>query len=129
MMSLQYSEQEVSGVVRLGAPPPIINLTKNAVNKVLDFSQKMSESKGKFFRVFVEGGGCSGFQYGFNFDDQREGDALIDCGEVKVLLDPNSQQYVAGSVVDFVEDFKGSGFTVQNPKAKAHCGCGTSFTV
>ncbi len=113
----------------IGGPAPLLTLTENAVAKVTQFYDKMPEAKGKFFRVFVEGGGCSGFQYGFNFDEERPGDDFIDCGNLKVLIDPNSKPYLIGSVVDFVEDFRGSGFTVKNPNSKGTCGCGTSFTV
>lgn len=115
--------------VGIGAPPQALILTEKAIGKIKEFAEKMPESKGKMFRVFVEGGGCSGFQYGFNFDDERPGDEVVHIGEVSVLLDASSRPYLLGSVVDYVEDFKGAGFNVKNPNAKASCGCGTSFTV
>lgn len=113
----------------IGGPAPVLSLTESALAKVAQFYEKMSEAKGKFFRVFVEGGGCSGFQYGFNFDEERPGDELVECGALKVLVDLNTKPYIMGATVDFVEDFKGSGFTVKNPNSKGSCGCGTSFTV
>ncbi len=128
-MSSTHTHENPQSQVGIGAPPALITLTPNAVAKVKDFAQKMPESQGKMFRVFVEGGGCSGYQYGFNFDEERPGDTVVDCGEVKVLLDAHSINYVRGSTVDFIEDFKSSGFAVTNPNAKASCGCGTSFTV
>ncbi|MBI4410862.1 MAG: iron-sulfur cluster assembly accessory protein [Deltaproteobacteria bacterium] len=108
---------------------PLISLTDNAVAKVKVFKEKMPDAKEKSFRVFVEGGGCSGFQYGFTFDEFRAGDEKVACGDIDVLVDTQSRVYLMGSVVDFVEDFKGSGFTVRNPNSKGSCGCGTSFTV
>ncbi|MBI2340233.1 MAG: iron-sulfur cluster insertion protein ErpA [Deltaproteobacteria bacterium] len=108
---------------------PLVSLTDNAAAKVRAFREKTPDAKDKMFRVFVEGGGCSGFQYGFTFDELRAGDEKVACGDIDVLIDPQSKTYLMGSVVDFVEDFKGSGFTVRNPNAKGSCGCGTSFTV
>ncbi len=123
------STQSTEPLSTATGPVTVLSLTPSAIAKVKDFAAKMPDSAGKHFRVLVEGGGCSGMQYGFNFDEFRDGDTLIDCDDIKVLLDANSKDYVFGSTVDFVEDFKGSGFSVQNPKAKASCGCGTSFTV
>ena len=104
-----------------------ITVTDSAVAKVRFFAEQNEEYKGKAFRVFVEGGGCSGFQYGFAFDDKRDGDQTFDIGGLEVLIDPMSLQYLAGSTVDFVEDMRGAGFTVNNPNAKTSCGCGSSF--
>ena len=87
--------------------------------------------EGKALRIFVEGGGCSGLQYGFTFDDRHEGDMEVPYEGFKVLIDPKSGNYVQGSVVDFVvgDGLHGSGFKIENPNAKGSCGCGTSFTV
>jgi iron-sulfur cluster insertion protein len=104
-----------------------IQVTEAAIAKVKLFAGQNDEYRGKTFRVFVEGGGCSGFQYGFAFDDRREGDQCFDVGGLDVLIDPMSLQYLAGSTVDFVEDLRGAGFTVTNPNAKTSCGCGQSF--
>lgn len=81
-------------------------------------------------RVFVSGGGCSGFQYGFTFDEsQAEDDFEFDKGGVKFLVDTMSYQYLAGSSIDFVEDINGSQFVIKNPQAASTCGCGSSFSV
>ncbi|MBI2081982.1 MAG: iron-sulfur cluster insertion protein ErpA [Deltaproteobacteria bacterium] len=108
---------------------PTVKVTEKAVAKVKAYAQNNKEAEGKFFRVYIEGGGCSGFQYGFRFDDQRDDDLIVDAPNgLKVLVDPTSLQYLKGSVVDYFEDFKGSGFVVQNPNATSSCGCGTSFS-
>ncbi|MBF0148107.1 MAG: iron-sulfur cluster insertion protein ErpA [Magnetococcales bacterium] len=80
-------------------------------------------------RIFVSGGGCSGFQYGFTFDEnQEDNDELIETDGVKVLVDPMSGNYLRGAEVDFVEDLNGSQFVIKNPNAASSCGCGKSFT-
>ena len=108
---------------------PSISLTEKAIQKVQTFANGNKEATGKHLRVYVQGGGCSGFEYGFTFDDLREDDVIIEQGPVKVLLDPISQPYLQGCTVDYLEDFRGSGFSVQNPNAKGSCGCGHSFSV
>ncbi|WP_430460461.1 iron-sulfur cluster insertion protein ErpA [Thalassolituus sp. LLYu03] len=81
-------------------------------------------------RVFVTGGGCSGFQYGFTFDDERaEDDSLIEQDGVRVLIDSLSYSYLVGSVLDYKEGLEGSRFVVNNPGASSTCGCGSSFSV
>jgi iron-sulfur cluster insertion protein len=81
-------------------------------------------------RVYVTGGGCSGFQYGFSFDDQvAEDDTVVEKNGVKVLLDPLSYPYLSGSEVNYEEGLMGSRFVIQNPNAKTTCGCGSSFSV
>jgi iron-sulfur cluster insertion protein len=81
-------------------------------------------------RVYVTGGGCSGFQYGFTFDEKvNEGDTTINKDEVTLLVDPMSLQYLAGGEVDYTEGLEGSRFLVNNPNATTTCGCGSSFTV
>lgn len=80
-------------------------------------------------RIFVSGGGCSGFQYGFTFDEnQEDNDELIECDGAKVLVDPMSGNYLNGSEVDYVEDLNGAQFVIKNPNAASSCGCGKSFT-
>ncbi|WHZ20143.1 MAG: Iron-sulfur cluster insertion protein ErpA [Rhodanobacteraceae bacterium] len=80
-------------------------------------------------RVFIEGGGCSGFQYGFSFDERRaEDDFVLDRDGVELLVDPLSMQYLEGAEVDYVEELAGAQFVVHNPNAKTTCGCGSSFT-
>jgi iron-sulfur cluster insertion protein len=81
-------------------------------------------------RVYVTGGGCSGFQYGFTFDEKvNDGDTTIDKNEVTLVVDPMSLQYLVGGEVDYTEGLEGSRFMVNNPNATTTCGCGSSFTV
>ena len=81
-------------------------------------------------RVYIQGGGCSGFQYGFEFDEvKNEDDLAIVTDDVTLLVDPLSLQYLLGATVDYVESLHGAQFTIQNPNAKSTCGCGSSFTV
>mgnify|MGYP001454991124 FL=1 len=81
-------------------------------------------------RVFVTGGGCSGFEYGFTFDeDVEEDDTQVSKAGVALLIDPLSYQYLAGSVIDYQEDLQGSRFVVINPNAATTCGCGNSFSI
>jgi iron-sulfur cluster assembly accessory protein len=89
-----------------------------------------AEPPGTMLRVSVEGGGCSGFQYKFDFDRSKaEDDVLLTRDDAAVLLDPVSLQYMAGSEIDYVDDLIGASFKVKNPLATASCGCGTSFTI
>jgi iron-sulfur cluster insertion protein len=106
-----------------------VDLTSSAVKKVRDFLASTPAAAGKHFRIYVEGGGCSGFQYGFTFDNAKPDDQIVPCQDIEVLVDPNSINYLKSSVVDYTEDFRGSGFVVHNPQAKASCGCGISFAV
>ncbi len=88
------------------------------------------EPEGTFFRVSVEGGGCSGFQYKFGFDSEvAEDDIVIRRDDAAVLIDQVSLQFLQGSEIDFVDELIGQSFKVVNPNAKASCGCGTSFTL
>jgi iron-sulfur cluster insertion protein len=81
-------------------------------------------------RVYIQGGGCSGFQYGFEFDEQQgEDDLAIATDDVTLLVDPLSLQYLMGAEVDYTESLHGAQFTIRNPNAKSTCGCGSSFTV
>ena len=81
-------------------------------------------------RVYVTGGGCSGFQYGFTFDEKvNEGDMTIEKDSVTMVVDPMSLQYLVGGTVDYVDGLEGSRFLVQNPNATTTCGCGASFSV
>jgi iron-sulfur cluster insertion protein len=105
----------------------MLTMTDKAAEKVRMYAVQMPEAEGKELRIFIQGGGCSGFQYGFTFDDRQDGDTVIESGGVKVLVDPMSAPYLAGAKVDFVEDLRGSGFVVDNPNAVRTCGCGHSF--
>ncbi len=81
-------------------------------------------------RVYVTGGGCSGFQYGFTFDEKvNEGDTTIEKNDVTLVVDPMSLQYLVGGIVDYTEGLEGSRFLVNNPNATTTCGCGASFSV
>lgn len=107
----------------------LVALSDKAVQKIREYADKTPEAKGKHFRVYVQGGGCSGFSYGFMFDDPRDGDHSIQAGGVTCLVDPQSLMLIKGATVDFVEGLTGAGFTVENPNAKTSCGCGSSFGV
>jgi len=81
-------------------------------------------------RVFISGGGCSGFQYGFTFDESvTEGDMVVENAGVKLLIDPMSIQYLAGAEIDYTEGLEGAQFVIRNPNATTTCGCGSSFSV
>ena len=81
-------------------------------------------------RVYIQGGGCSGFQYGFTFDEnENEGDTKIVTGGVTLLVDPMSMQYLMGAEVDYTEGLQGAQFVIRNPNATTTCGCGSSFSV
>jgi iron-sulfur cluster insertion protein len=109
-----------------GAQPVIF--TDAAVAKIRHFLETAEEARGKNLRIFVQGGGCSGFEYGFTFDVEKEGDVKVPQGDIEVLVDMFSLPYLEGSQVDYAESLMGSGFTVTNPNAKGTCGCGHSFT-
>jgi iron-sulfur cluster assembly accessory protein len=102
---------------------PLLSLTEKAVAKVREFAASMEGAEGKPLRIYIQGGGCSGFQYGFTFDDRIENDLELDAGGLAVIVDPRSAPMLKGATVDFVEDFRGSGFTVINPNASGGCGC------
>lgn len=88
------------------------------------------EAGGTALRISVSGGGCSGFQYGFDLDTNREPDDFVIARDgAVVLIDPVSLPYMEGSVIDFTDDFIGQAFKVENPNATASCGCGTSFSI
>ena len=107
-----------------------VSLTERAIGKVKQFAESDEGFRGKTFRVFVEGGGCSGFQYGFTFDETEEdGDTRIENCGVTLLIDPLSVQYLAGAEIDYNEDLQGAQFVIRNPNASATCGCGSSFSV
>ena len=106
---------------------PLLTLTDAAIEKVKYFARTMPDSENKPLRVFIQGGGCSGFQYGFTFDEKKEGDNVLEQGGITVLVDPQSATYLKGAKVNYVEDFRGAGFSVENPNATGGCGCGKSF--
>ena len=107
----------------------MITLTDNAQKTVLEYIAGNENFEGKVLRIFVQGGGCSGFEYGFTFSDKKEGDEVTSLVGFDVAIDAASMPYLKGAVVDFVEGLQGKGFTVQNPNASGSCGCGQSFSV
>ena len=109
------------------APPPLI-FTDAAAQKVGELI-KEEDNPDLMLRVFVSGGGCSGFQYGFTFDEKiEEGDSSIDNQGVTLLVDPMSVQYLMGAEIDYKEDLQGAQFVIRNPNATTTCGCGSSFS-
>jgi iron-sulfur cluster insertion protein len=114
--------------ITTGTTGPLLSLTDAAVAKVKYFAGTMPDSEGKPLRIFVQGGGCSGFQYGFTFDAKKDDDTVVATGGVEVVIDPQSATYLKDATVDFVEDMRGAGFSVTNPNATGgSCGCGKSF--
>ena len=105
----------------------MINLTDNAKNQI---SEILSDGEGKYVRAFITGGGCSGFQYGFTFDEnQNEDDFVIVEDGVTVLVDAMSMQYLSGAVIGYKTSLMGEQFEIKNPQAQSKCGCGSSFAV
>ncbi len=105
-----------------------VTMTERAARRIGEILK--AEPPGSALRVSVEGGGCSGFQYKFDIDRERTPDDLeIGRDNATVLIDSVSLQYMAGAEIDYVEDLIGAAFRVNNPKAKAACGCGTSFSI
>jgi iron-sulfur cluster insertion protein len=116
-------------VVGSTAPPPPIVFTDAAASKVSQLIAEEDNPELKL-RVFISGGGCSGFQYGFTFDEKIEdGDSRVENQGVTLLIDPMSVQYLMGAEIDYKEDLQGAQFIIRNPNAATTCGCGSSFTV
>ena len=114
--------------VDLQAPPSPLIFTDAAAAKVKDLLAEEGNPELKL-RVFVQGGGCSGFQYGFTFDEtMNDDDTAIDKEGVQLLVDPMSFQYLVGAEIDYKEDLEGSQFVIRNPNASSTCGCGSSFS-
>lgn len=105
----------------------MIAITENATVKITDILAEENDPKARI-RVFVQGGGCSGMQYGFTVDtDQNEDDFEIPSGSISVLVDSISAQYLTNATIDYVEDLTGAQFKISNPNAQTTCGCGSSF--
>ena len=111
----------------MSAPEPLI-FTDAAASKV----KQLIDDEGNqnlMLRVFVTGGGCSGFQYGFTFDEElKDGDTQVEKGGVTLLIDPMSFQYLVGAEIDYTEGLEGAQFVIRNPNATTTCGCGSSFS-
>jgi iron-sulfur cluster insertion protein len=109
-------------------PMPLL-FTDSAANKVRELIQEEGNPDLKL-RVFVTGGGCSGFQYGFTFDEVANADdSVMEKNGVTLLIDPMSYQYLVGAEIDYTEGLEGSQFVIKNPNATSTCGCGSSFSV
>ncbi len=108
-------------------PSPVV-FTDNAANKVKELITEEGNAELKL-RVFVSGGGCSGFQYGFTFDEVcNEDDTILEKSGVTLLIDPMSYQYLVGAEIDYSEGLEGAQFVIKNPNAASTCGCGSSFS-
>ena len=106
-----------------------LNFSVAAAAKVRELIQEEG-SDSLALRVYIQGGGCSGFQYGFEFDENRaEDDVAVDTDGVSLLVDPLSLQYLMGAEVDYSESLQGAQFVIRNPNAKTTCGCGSSFSM
>lgn len=107
----------------------MINITENAKNKIISLLEEENNSD-MFLRTFVQGGGCSGMQYGFTFDETlNEDDFEVEIGKFRVVVDSMSMQYLEGSTIDYKEELMGSNFAITNPNAAGTCGCGSSFSI
>ncbi|RMF98569.1 MAG: iron-sulfur cluster insertion protein ErpA [Gammaproteobacteria bacterium] len=116
-----------SGEFRL--PEPALVFTDAAARKVAELIAKEGNPELKL-RVFISGGGCSGFQYGFTFEEELgDGDTQVENQGVTLLVDPLSVQYLLGAEIDYKEDLEGARFVIRNPNARTTCGCGSSFSV
>lgn len=105
----------------------MITITDKAASKIVELMKDESDTVG--LRVYVRGGGCSGYQYGMSLESTiGEEDTVIEQGGVQVVLDPQSAPLLQGAEVDYVDSIQGSGFSIKNPTAKTTCGCGSSFS-
>ena len=106
----------------------MINISDRAAGEVKGLLERQEKPEA-MLRVFVSGGGCSGFQYGMTLEEEAlDGDQQFDVNGVKVIIDPRSALYLSGAEIDFVDNLMGGGFKIDNPNAASSCGCGTSFT-
>ena len=106
-----------------------IAFSDSAAQKVRDLIAEEGNPN-LMLRVYISGGGCSGFQYGFTFDENKsEDDTVLERGGVTVLIDPMSMQYLMGAEIDYTEGLQGSSFVIRNPNASTTCGCGSSFSI
>ncbi|MBJ7380655.1 MAG: iron-sulfur cluster insertion protein ErpA [Polynucleobacter sp.] len=125
---MSQTTNQVESSVNLAEPPVPLVFTDSAAAKVADLIAEEGNPDLKL-RVFVQGGGCSGFQYGFTFDDAvNEDDTQFEKNGVTLLVDSMSFQYLVGAEIDYKEDINGSQFVIKNPNATTTCGCGSSFS-
>jgi len=128
MTTHSQTDTETTTDAGTDAPAAII-LTDQAAAKAKELSARY-EKKVCVLRVFIQGGGCSGFQYGFTLEDEvNDDDMIIENDGVKLAVDPLSFQYLMGSKVDYLEDLQGARFVIHNPNASTTCGCGASFAI
>ena len=114
-------------VAEVDQESPLV-FTSAAASKVSSLIQEEGNDS-LMLRIYVQGGGCSGFQYGFTFDEnENEGDTRVETDGVTLLIDPMSMQYLMGAEVDYTEGLQGSQFVIRNPNASTTCGCGSSFS-
>ncbi len=117
------------GMLMTGSEDTALSVTDSAVKKVRDLKREEGNDA-LLLRVYITGGGCAGFSYGFQFDESvREDDTIISREDVTVVVDAMSIQYLAGSEVDYTEGLQGARFLVRNPNASSTCGCGSSFSI
>ena len=120
---------EMANVTNAGHEEEALIFTESAAKKVKGLIDEENNPNLKL-RVFITGGGCSGFQYGFTFDEEtQEGDTSVEKEGVTLLVDPMSIQYLMGAEIDYKEDLEGAQFVIRNPNASTTCGCGSSFSV
>ena len=125
---MSSTSQSIADAAAAPPPPNVLIFTDAAAGKVGELIKEEANPNLKL-RVFVSGGGCSGFQYGFTFDEAiEEGDFCIENAGVQLLVDPMSAQYLMGAEIDYKEDLQGAQFVIRNPNAKTTCGCGSSFS-
>jgi iron-sulfur cluster assembly accessory protein len=121
---------QVESAIQTEAPATPIILTPTAAGEVRRYIEEQGAAESAGLRVGVLPGGCSGFQYGLNIEDEAgEDDIVLEAEGIRMFVDPFSLQYLNGVEIDYVSTFQGSGFTFNNPNASGGCGCGSSFTV
>ena len=121
---MALAEQQTVGVA---TDSTVIDVTPAAVSIIKSLLEQR-DIPDHALRVFVTGGGCSGLQYGMAFQEAPEaGDTVVDCADVRLLVDPTSMMYLRGATIDYVDSLIGGGFRIDNPNAVSSCGCGTSF--
>ena len=104
----------------------MLSFTDKSVAQIRQLEAEKAK-EGQLLRIFVDAGGCSGFEYGMSFDEKKEEDKVLESNGVSFLVDETSLEYLNGSVVDFDDGLNGKGFDIQNPNANSTCGCGRSF--
>ena len=117
-----------TATAEIDSSSPVV-FSDSAVSKVRELIEEEGNADLKL-RIYITGGGCSGFQYGFTFDENvNEGDTVVEKEGVSLLVDPMSYQYLVGAEIDYKDDLEGSHFVIRNPNATTTCGCGSSFSV